>query len=216
MANAIRGHLQSQDERPLSLQYQPASSHPGTEQLVPPEGRMEPFSMHGGSPLRLNTTYACLELGDRARRLKPQGRQTPRSAGQGTLDDTPAPTSHSGRTLSPGRRMNASGGGRTTDSRTERGAGVALAAIWRPHSKRGHSEASFPGPRMAALTPLMPTATLKHQVRKTDRTTKDPIISPKEAADPLKPLTPPGGFRAPQAAIRRSGCSRHPVHSWRR
>src|SRR4029077_1531846 len=84
--------------------------------------------------------------------------------------------------LSPGRRMNASGGRRTTDSRTERGAGVALAASWRPHSKRGHSEASFPGPGMAALTPLMPTATSETSSPKDRPTTKDLIISPEVAA----------------------------------
>ena len=65
-----------------------------------------------------------------------------------------------------------------------------LAASWRPHGNhRGHSEASFPGPRMAALTPLMPTATSETSSPKDRPATKDPIISPEEAADPLKPLT---------------------------
>jgi hypothetical protein len=118
--------------------------------------------------------------------------------------------------LSLGRRMNASGGRRTTDSRTERGAHVALAASWRPHSKRGQSEASFPGPRMAALTPLMPTATSETSSPKDRPTTTDPIISPEEAADPLKPLTLLVVFEPRGMQIRRSGCSRHPAHSWRR
>ena len=118
--------------------------------------------------------------------------------------------------LSPRRRMNASGGRHTTGSRTERGAGVALAASWRPHSKRGHSEASFPGPRMAALTPLMPTATSETSSPKHRPTTKDPIISPEEAADPLKPLTLLVVLEPHGMQIRRSGCSRRPAHSWRR
>jgi len=42
---------------------------------------------------------------------------------------------------------------------------------------------------MAALTPLMPTATPETPNPKDRPTTKDPIISPEEAADPLKSLT---------------------------
>jgi hypothetical protein len=42
---------------------------------------------------------------------------------------------------------------------------------------------------MAALTPLMPTASSETSSPKARPTTKDPIISPEEAADPRKPLT---------------------------
>src|ERR1700751_351923 len=42
---------------------------------------------------------------------------------------------------------------------------------------------------MAALTPLVPTATSETSSPKDRPTTKHPIISPEEAADPLKPLT---------------------------
>jgi hypothetical protein len=90
---------------------------------------------------------------------------------------------------------------------------VALAASWRPHSKRGHSEASFPGPRMAALTPLMPAATSETSSPKDRPTTKDPIISPEEAADPLKPLTLLVVFEPRGMPIKRSGWFRHPTHS---
>ena len=69
---------------------------------------------------------------------------------------------------------------------------------------------------MAALTPLMPTATSETSSPRDRPTTKDPIISPEEAADPLKPLALLVVFEPRRLAIRRSGCSRRPAHSWRR
>jgi hypothetical protein len=69
---------------------------------------------------------------------------------------------------------------------------------------------------MAALTPLMPTATSETSSPKDRPTTKDPIISPEEAADLLKPLTLLVVFEPRRLAITRSGCSRHLAHSWRR
>src|SRR6266436_1148272 len=91
-----------------------------------------------------------------------------------------------------------------------RGAGVALAASWRPHSKRGYSEASFPGPRMAALTPLMPAATSETSSSKDRPTTKHLIIPPEEAADPWKPLTLLVVFEPRRMPITRLGWSRRP------
>jgi hypothetical protein len=69
---------------------------------------------------------------------------------------------------------------------------------------------------MAALTPLMPTATSETSSPKDRPTTKHPKISPEEAADLLKPLTLLVVFEPRGMQIKRSGCSRHPAHSWRR
>ena len=68
---------------------------------------------------------------------------------------------------------------------------------------------------MAALTPLMPTATPETPNPKDRPTTKDPIISPEEAADPLKSLTLQVVFEPRGMQIRRLGWSRRPAHSWR-